>query len=142
MDIGPWQATVHGLTKSQTQLSMHHIIQKEKKKKGALYPMPGESHGGRSLVGYSPWGRKESETTERHSLSLSYTIGVSNEVPEKRKIIGIENRNRVEAWFQFKPKLYVAIQCLSTFTNGYFWFSDACANSQLLLDMEKEKIRL
>ena len=25
----------------------------------------GESHGGRSLVGYSPWGRKESDTTER-----------------------------------------------------------------------------
>ena len=31
--------------------------------------LPGESHGGRSLVGYSPWGRKESDTTEQlHSL--------------------------------------------------------------------------
>ena len=27
--------------------------------------LPGEIHGWRSLVGYSPWGRKESETTER-----------------------------------------------------------------------------
>ena len=26
---------------------------------------PGESHGQRSLVGYSPWGRKELDTTER-----------------------------------------------------------------------------
>ena len=26
--------------------------------------LPGESHGGRSLVGYSPWGREESDTTE------------------------------------------------------------------------------
>ena len=26
--------------------------------------LPGESHGGRSLVGYSPWGHKESDTTE------------------------------------------------------------------------------
>ena len=26
---------------------------------------PGESHGQRSLVGYSPWGHKESDTTER-----------------------------------------------------------------------------
>ena len=26
---------------------------------------PGESHGQRSLVGYSPRGRKESDTTER-----------------------------------------------------------------------------
>ena len=26
--------------------------------------LPGESHGQRSLVGYSPWGPKESDTTE------------------------------------------------------------------------------
>ena len=26
---------------------------------------PGESHGQRSLAGYSPWGRKESDTTEQ-----------------------------------------------------------------------------
>ena len=27
--------------------------------------LPGKSHGWRSLVGYSPWGRKESDMTER-----------------------------------------------------------------------------
>ena len=27
--------------------------------------MPGKSHGPRSLVGYNPWGLKESDTTER-----------------------------------------------------------------------------
>ena len=27
--------------------------------------LPGKSHGWRSLVGYRPWGRKESDTTER-----------------------------------------------------------------------------
>ena len=27
--------------------------------------LPGESHGWRSLVGYSPWGCKESDRTER-----------------------------------------------------------------------------
>ena len=33
--------------------------------------LPGESHGWRSLVGYSPQGHKESDTTERlHSLIL------------------------------------------------------------------------
>ena len=26
--------------------------------------LPGKSHGWRSLVGYSPWGRKESDKTE------------------------------------------------------------------------------
>ena len=30
--------------------------------------LPGKSHGWRNLVGYSPWGRKESDTTERHLL--------------------------------------------------------------------------
>ena len=30
--------------------------------------LPGESHGLRSLVGYSPWGLKESDTTERLTL--------------------------------------------------------------------------
>ena len=35
--------------------------------------LPGKSHGQRSLVGYSPWGCKELDTTERlhfHFLSL------------------------------------------------------------------------
>ena len=32
--------------------------------------LPGESHGQRSLGGYSPWGRKQSDMTEqaRHAL--------------------------------------------------------------------------
>ena len=33
--------------------------------------LPGESHGQRSLGGYSPWGHKESDTTEWLTLSLS-----------------------------------------------------------------------
>ena len=34
--------------------------------------LPGESHGWRSLMGYSPWSRKELDTTERlHFLFLS-----------------------------------------------------------------------
>ena len=32
---------------------------------------PAEIHGQRSLVGYSPWDRKESYTTERLTLSLN-----------------------------------------------------------------------
>ena len=33
--------------------------------------MPGKSHGQRSLVGYSPWGQKELDMTERlHSRPL------------------------------------------------------------------------
>ena len=41
--------------------------------------LPGEFHGQRSLAGYSPWGRKESDMTEAtehthvHTLTLRYT---------------------------------------------------------------------
>jgi len=34
--------------------------------------LPGKFHGWRSLVGYSPWGCKESDTTERlHFIVLN-----------------------------------------------------------------------
>ena len=33
--------------------------------------LPGESHGQRSLAGYSPWGRKQSDITEQLSTALS-----------------------------------------------------------------------
>ena len=44
-----------------------YLISQRKWQRTPLF-LPGESHGQRSLVGYSPWGRKESDTT---SLSLS-----------------------------------------------------------------------
>ena len=50
MDRGAWWLTVHGVTKSQTQLSNLFLT--------------GKSHGQRSLAGYSPWGRKELGMTE------------------------------------------------------------------------------
>ena len=35
--------------------------------------LPGKSHGRRSLVGYSPWGRQELDMTEQlHFLSNTY----------------------------------------------------------------------
>ena len=37
--------------------------------------LPGESHGQRSLLGYSPWGHRELDTTEsiaqQHALSFA-----------------------------------------------------------------------
>ena len=38
--------------------------------------LPGESHRQRSLVGYSPWGHKESDTTE----AIEYAHGRQGEV--------------------------------------------------------------
>ena len=41
--------------------------------------LPGKSHGRRSLVGCSPWGRKESDTTERLHFHFSLScIGEGN----------------------------------------------------------------
>ena len=43
-----------------------------------LVPLLGKSHGQRSLVGYSPWGCKDSDTTERLSdftfCSITWSI--------------------------------------------------------------------
>ena len=36
--------------------------------------LPGESHGPTSLVGYSPWGHKELDTTELLTLSHRSTV--------------------------------------------------------------------
>ena len=38
--------------------------------------LPGESHGQRSLVGYSPWGCIELDTTERLSSSGIYILKI------------------------------------------------------------------
>ena len=36
--------------------------------------LTGESHGQRSLVGYSPWGHKESDTTERLHFTFTHYL--------------------------------------------------------------------
>ena len=39
--------------------------------------LPGKSHGPRSLVGYSPWGRKEFNTTDWLHFHFSGTLSIS-----------------------------------------------------------------
>ena len=48
----------------------------EKEMKPTSVFLPGESHGWKSLVGYSPWGHKELNTTEplTHSLSTTWWV--------------------------------------------------------------------
>ena len=36
--------------------------------------LPGKSHGQRSLVGYSPWGHKESDTTEKLNNNIFFMV--------------------------------------------------------------------
>ena len=58
--------------------------------------LPGKSHGQRSLVGCSPWGRQESDSTERLHLSLSYT-GEGNGSPLQCSCL--ENPRDRGAWW-------------------------------------------
>ena len=60
--------------------------------------LPGKSHGQRSLVGYSPWGRKESDTTERlHFHSSLSCIGEGNCNPFQCSCL--ENSRDGGAWW-------------------------------------------
>ena len=66
--------------------------------------LPGEFHGWRNLAGYSPWGRKESDTTERlHFLSLSLSV-VTNEITYKNNLFIIVCYVHSKAPFVFKKK--------------------------------------
>ena len=60
--------------------------------------LPGQSHGQRSLVGCSPWGREESDTTERlhFDISLSF-IGEGNGNPLQYSCL--ENLRDGGAWW-------------------------------------------
>ena len=80
MDGGAWQAAVHGVAESRTRLHFHFPLLMHWRRKWQPTPvfLPGKSHGWRSLVGCSPWGRTELVTTEttqgqqqQHSLPNS-----------------------------------------------------------------------
>ena len=77
MDRKVWRTIVHGVKKSWPWLSdwacTHEgiFIPKEMATPTPVF-LPGKSHGLRNIVGYSPWGHKELDTTEQlhfHFLS-------------------------------------------------------------------------
>ena len=60
--------------------------------------LPGKSHGRRSLVGCSPWGREESDTTERLHFHFSLScIGEGNGNPLQCSCL--ENPRDRGAWW-------------------------------------------
>ena len=115
MDRGAWQAIVQWITKSQTWLKQHSpqihitiwylcILQycNYNKFNWQWHPtpvlLPGKSHGRRSLVGCSPWGREESDMTERlHFHFLLSCIGEGNGNPLQCSCL--ENPRDSGAWW-------------------------------------------
>ena len=69
MDGEAWWAAVHGVAKSWTRLSdfpfPFHFHALERKWQPTSVFLPGKPHGWRSLMGYSPWSRKELDTTKQ-----------------------------------------------------------------------------
>ena len=73
---------------------------------------PGESHGRRSLVGYSPRGCKESETTEQLNFHFSFFHSLVGFVRLVHFVILVElstllryNFQLTKSWFFFKYKM-------------------------------------
>ena len=122
MDGGAWWATVRGvaeldtterpiLTVPPTYSSMFPVQVDERKVLGVIrnggwrrqwHPtlvlLPGKSHGQRSLVGCSPWGRWESDTTERLHFHFSLScIGEGNGNPLQCSCL--ENPGDGRAWW-------------------------------------------
>ena len=86
MNRETWRAAVHGATKNQTQLSDWtelkmlenfpvNCIYLDSIRRRQWQPTPvllsGKCHGQRNLVGSSPWGREELDTTERLHFHFS-----------------------------------------------------------------------
>ena len=67
------------------------------RRKGQPTPvfLPGKSRGQRSLVAYSPWGHKESDTTE------GWASGTSVSKSRKRWTSQIKKRERISSCFSF-----------------------------------------
>ena len=73
--------------------------------------LPGESHGQRRLMGYSPWGHKESDTTERLSMHSRTCACNSTMVC----ILGVTIRLQCEHWIgqrgRKEAKALLALSC-------------------------------
>ena len=80
------------------QLNNHNILYWRRQWHPTPVLLPGKSHGWRSLVGCSPWGREESDTTERlhFHFSLSF-IGEGNGNPLQYSCL--ENPRDRGAWW-------------------------------------------
>ena len=86
--------------------------------------LPGKSHGWRSLVGYSPWGCEELDTTERlyFHFSLSCT-GEGNGNPLQCSCL--ENPRDGGAWWgavSGVAKSWTQLKCLSNSSKDHVYY--------------------
>ena len=86
--------------------------------------LPGKSHGWRSLVGCSPWGRYESDTTERLHFHFSLScIGEGNGNP--LQCYCLENPRDGGAWWAAiygVAQSRTRLKWLSSSSNSIYYF--------------------
>ena len=101
----PWTEEPGGLQSMGSQRVGHDLVTKQQQtglRRRQWHPtpvlLPSKSHGWRSLVGCSPWGRKESDTTERLHFHFSLScIGEGNGNPLQCSCL--ENPRDGGAWW-------------------------------------------
>ena len=87
--------------------------------------LPGQSHGRRSLLGCSPWGREESDTTERLHFHFSLScIGEGNGNPFQCPCL--ENPRDGGAW-------WAAVSGVTQSRTWLKWLSSSSSSSLSLL---------
>ena len=101
-DGGVWWAAIYGVAQSWTRLkqlsSSSRLIHWRRQWHTTPVLLPGESHGWRRLVGCSPRGREESDTTERLLFHFSLScIGEGNGNPLRCSCL--ENPRDGGAWW-------------------------------------------
>ena len=85
--------------------------------------LPGKSHVGRSLVGCSPWGRQESDTTERLHFQFSLScIGEGNGNPLQCSCL--ENPRDGGAW-------WAAVYGVAQSRTWLKWLSSSSSSSRV-----------
>ena len=98
--------------------------------------LPGKSHGQRSLVGCSPWGRKESDTTKRLHFHFALScVGEGNDNPLQCSCL--ENPRDGRAWWaavygvaQSRTRLKRLSSSSSSSRHGYSFLQPAISGDQ------------
>ena len=103
-DGGAWWAAVYGLAQSRTRLkrlsssSSSRVNKRRRQWQPTPVLLPGKSHWRRSLVGCSPWGLEELDTTEQLHFHFSFScIGEGNGNPLQCSCL--ENPRDGGAWW-------------------------------------------
>ena len=84
--------------------------------------LPGESHGQKSLAGYSPWGHKESDTSEW----LTDSVFLPEKLPGQRRLVSYSPQGCRESDRTERLNTHTHTQLLrlplNTVVTAYFFF--------------------